>query len=111
MTQKFERRINEITEMQRLSEDRFRQEWVTFKSNDQKRWTNYTLSQEEQQRDANIGMEKLIVQVTALEDLTQTQQDVLHQTKDAYEQYFHGLLAQIHELLTAYDRILGKPKT
>ena len=111
MTQKFERRINQITEMQRLSEDRFRQEWVTFKSNDQKRWTNYTLSQEEQQRDANTGMEKLIVRVTALEDLTQTQQDVLHQTKDAYEQYFHGLLAQIHELLTAYDRILGKPKT
>jgi len=111
MTQKFERRINEITEMQRLSEDRFRQEWVTFKSNDQKRWTNYTLSQEEQQRDANTGVEKLIVRVTALEDLTQTQQDVLHQTKDAYEQYFHGLLAQIHELLTAYDRILGKPKT
>ena len=111
MTQKFERRINEITEMQRLSEDRFRQEWVTFKSNDQKRWTNYTLSQEEQQRDANTGMEKLIERVTALEDLTQTQQDVLHQTKDAYEQYFHGLLAQIHELLTAYDRILGKPKT
>ncbi|MCJ7584851.1 MAG: hypothetical protein MUO30_08800 [Anaerolineales bacterium] len=111
MTQKFERRINEITEMQRLSEDRFRQEWVTFKSNDQKRWTNYTLSQEEQQRDANTGVEKLIERVTALEDLTQTQQDVLHQTKDAYEQYFHGLLAQIHELLTAYDRILGKPKT
>ena len=111
MTQKFERRINEITEMQRLSEDRFRQEWVTFKSNDQKRWTNYTLSQEEQQRDANTGVEKLIERVTALEDLTQTQQDVLHQTKDAYEQYFHGMLAQIHELLTAYDRILGTPKT
>ena len=111
MTQKFERRINEVSEMQRLSEDRFRQEWVTFKSDDQKRWTSYALAQEEQQRDANTGMEKLIEQVTALEDLTQTQQDVLQQTKDANEQYFHGLLAQIHELLTAYDRILGTPKT
>ncbi len=111
MTQKFERRINEISEMQRLSEDRFRQEWVTFKSDDQKRWTSYTLSQEEQQRDANTGVEKLIERVTALEDLTQTQQDILQQTKDANEQYFHGLLAQIHELLTAYDRTLGTPKT
>jgi len=74
MTQKFERRINEVSEMQRLSEDRFRQEWVTFKSDDQKRWTSYALAQEEQQRDANTGMEKLIEQVTALEDLTQTQQ-------------------------------------
>jgi len=111
MTQKFERRINEISEMQRLSEDRFRQEWVTFKSDDQKRWTSYTLSQEEQQRDANTGVEKLIERVTTLEDLTQTQQDILQQTKDSNEQYFHGLLAQIHELLTAYDRILGTPKT
>ena len=111
MTQKFERRINEISEMQRLSEDRFRQEWVTFKSDDQKRWSSYSLAQEEQQRDARTGAEKLVERVTALEDLTQTQQDVLHQTKDAYEQYFHGMLAQIHELLTAYDRILGTPKT
>jgi chromosome segregation ATPase len=111
MTQKFERRINEITEMQRLSEDRFRQEWVTFKSDDQKRWSSYSLAQEEQQRDARTGAEKLVKRVTALEDLTQTQQDILHQTKDAYEQYFHGLLAQIHELLTGYDRILGTPKT
>jgi len=111
MTQKFERRINEITEMQRLSEDRFRQEWVTFKSDDQKRWSSYSLAQEEQQRDAHTGIEKLVERVTALEDLTQTQQDVLQQTKDAYEQYFHGMLAQIHELLTAYDRILGKPRT
>jgi chromosome segregation ATPase len=111
MTQKFERRINEITEIQRLSEDRYRQEWVTFKSDDQKRWSSYSLAQEEQQRDTRTGIEKLVERVTALEDLTQTQQDVLQQTKDAYEQYFHGMLAQIHELLTAYDRILGKPRT
>ncbi|MDI6769190.1 MAG: hypothetical protein QMD04_05890 [Anaerolineales bacterium] len=110
IVQKFERRINEITEMQRLSEDRFRQEWVTFKSDDQKRWSGYTLAHEEQQRDAGTGVQKLVERVTALEDQTQTQQDVLHQTKEAYEQYFHGMLAQIHELLTAYDRILGTPK-
>ncbi len=110
IVQKFERRINEITEMQRLSEDRFRQEWVTFKSDDQKRWSGYTLAHEEQKRDAGTGVQKLVERVTALEDQTQTQQDVLHQTKEAYEQYFHGMLAQIHELLTAYDRILGKPR-
>src|SRR4030065_859950 len=47
LTQRVERRINEITEIQRLAEDRFRQEWVTFKADDQKRWTNYTRNQEE----------------------------------------------------------------
>ena len=33
-----------------LTEERFRQEWVNFKADDQKRWTNYTLAQEEQQQ-------------------------------------------------------------
>ena len=105
--QKFERRINEITEMQRLAEDRFRQEWVTFKADDQKRWTSFTLSQEETHKDTRGGLAKVEERLTALEDLTQTQQDVLQQTKDANEQLFQGMLAQLHELLSAYERIMS----
>jgi chromosome segregation ATPase len=105
--QKFERRINEITEMQRLAEDRFRQEWVTFKADDQKRWTSFTLSQDESHKDTRGGLVKIEERLTALEDLTQTQQDVLQQTKDANEQLFQGMLAQIHELLSAYERIMS----
>ncbi len=107
MVQKFERQINEITEMQRLVEDRFRQEWVTFKADDQKRWTSFTLSQEETHKDTRNDVAKIEVRLTALEDLTQTQQDVLQQTKDANEQLFQGMLAQIHELLSAYGRIMS----
>lgn len=107
IVQKFERRINEITEMQRLAEDRFRQEWVTFKADDQKRWTSFTLSQEETHKDTRSGLPKIEERLTALEDLTQTQQDVLQQTKDANEQLFQGMLAQLHELLSAYERIMS----
>ena len=107
IVQKFERRINEITEMQRLAEDRFRQEWVTFKADDQKRWTSYVLSQDETHKDARSGAGKLEERLTILEDLAQTQQDVLQQTKDANEQLFQGMLAQIHELLSAYERIMS----
>ncbi|OGN75907.1 MAG: hypothetical protein A2X25_01835 [Chloroflexi bacterium GWB2_49_20] len=110
ITQKFERRINEITEMQRLSEDRFRQEWVTFKADYQKRWTNYTLSQDEQFRDTNSEIQKLSERFAPLEDLSQTQQDIIQQTKEANEEYLHGLLAQIHELLSAYERIMGQSR-
>jgi chromosome segregation ATPase len=53
ITQRFERRLNEITEMQRLVEDRFRQEWVAYKADDQKRWTNYNLSAEELQHESS----------------------------------------------------------
>ncbi|HVM72870.1 MAG TPA: hypothetical protein VMT91_13995 [Anaerolineales bacterium] len=107
IVQKFERRINEITEMQRLAEDRFRQEWVTFKADDQKRWTSFTLSQDETHKDDRVIMDKLEERLTMLEDRVQAQQDVLQQTKDANEQLFQGMLAQIHELLSAYERIMS----
>jgi len=43
LAQKVERRAVELTDLQRLGEERIRQEWVAYKSDDQKRWTNYTL--------------------------------------------------------------------
>jgi chromosome segregation ATPase len=107
IVQKFERRINEITEMQRLAEDRFRQEWVTFKADDQKRWTSFTLSLDETHKDDRASVGKLEERLTALEDLVQTQQDVLQQTQEANEQLFQGMLAQIHEFLSAYERIMS----
>jgi uncharacterized protein YigA (DUF484 family) len=48
---------------------------------------------------------KVEERLTSLEDLAQTQQDVLQQTKDANEQLFQGMVAQLHELLTSYERI------
>ncbi len=106
IVQKFERRINEISEMQRLAEDRFRQELVSFKADDQKRWTSYTLSQDENQKDSRAGITRLEERIGALEDLVQTQIDILQQTKDANEQLFQGILAQIHEFISSNERIL-----
>jgi hypothetical protein len=31
--------------LQRLTEERFRQEWITFKGDDQKRWADFFLLQ------------------------------------------------------------------
>jgi chromosome segregation ATPase len=107
LVQKFERRINEITEMQRLAEDRFRQEWISFKSDDQKRWTSHTLLQDESHKETRSDVSKLAERLTSVEDLAQTQQDVLQQTKEANEQLFQGMLSQIHELLSSYERIMG----
>ena len=67
-TQRFDRRVNEITEVQRLNEDRFRQEWTTFKSDYQKRWSNYTLSQEEQYTQINRDQEGQTSRITTLEE-------------------------------------------
>jgi chromosome segregation ATPase len=108
---KLERRINEMTEMQRLAEDRLRQEWVTFRADDQKRWTGYTLSQDEGTKDVRRLVQKLEERISPLGESLQTMQDQLHQTTDATEQQLQELMNVAHEWLSAYERIMGHGKT
>ncbi|MCS7010836.1 MAG: hypothetical protein N2049_10155 [Anaerolineales bacterium] len=105
MAQKIERRINEITEMQRLAEDRFRQEWTAFKADNQKRWTSYTLTQDEIRKEISAQLATLQQTVASLEDRIQVQQDILQQTQEVNERLLQSMLAQIHEVLSAYERI------
>jgi chromosome segregation ATPase len=107
---KLERRISEITEMQRLSEDRLRQEWVTFKADDQKRWIGYTLSQNEGTKDLNRALQRVEERISPLDESIQTLQDQLHQTADATEQQLQELMNVAHEWLSAYERIMGHGK-
>jgi len=108
LSQKVERRINEITEIQRLSEERFRQEWVTFKADDQKRWTNYTLTMEEQNSESQRQQEKLTDRVTHLEDDLQEIKDLLYQMADHTEKRMQALLAMTHEWVSSYERSVGR---
>jgi len=110
LTQRVERRISEITEIQRLSEDRFRQEWVTFKADDQKRWTNYTLTQEEQRNEATRQYDKLAEQTTHLEDELQEVKDLLQQANEMTEKRLQSILAIAHEWVTTYERTMGHPR-
>jgi chromosome segregation ATPase len=105
---KVERRMGEITEIQRLSEDRFRQEWVTFKADDQKRWTNYTLTQEEQRSEINRQNEKLGERVTQLEDNLQEHQDLLQQINDQTTNRLQSLLALVHDWVSSFERSSGR---
>jgi DNA repair exonuclease SbcCD ATPase subunit len=107
LTQRVERRINEITEIQRLSEDRFRQEWVTFKGDDQKRWTNYTLTQEEQRNEAIRQFDKLAEQSTRLEDELQEVNDLLQQANELAEKRLQSIMALAHDWVTTYERTMG----
>ena len=110
LNQKLERRINEITEIQRLADERARQEWVAFKAEDQKRWTSYTLSQDESIRDLRQFVAAAQERVNAFDDLVQTAQDQLHQTTDATERQMQELMNWAHEWLSASERIMGHGK-
>ena len=95
-SQRFERRINEITELQRLNDDRYRQEWTNFKSDDVKRWTNYMLAQEEQNRENSQQFAELLRQLQEIDDLTALMRDDL-------DNLSRETLAHIQTVLIAYQ--------
>ena len=96
VTQRFERRINEITEFQRLNDERFRQEWTGFKSDDVKRWTNYMLSQEEQSRENAQQFKDLAAQLQEVDDLTAS-------IRDQLEVLNRSTLRHVQSILMAYQ--------
>jgi chromosome segregation ATPase len=108
LSQRVERRINELTEVQRLSEERFRQEWVTFRADDQKRWTNYSLTQEEQRNEMLRQFERMSERVTHLEDGLQEVQDLIDQTNDTAAKRLQTLLESAHEWVTDFERIVRR---
>jgi DNA repair exonuclease SbcCD ATPase subunit len=110
IVQRIERRINEITEMQRLSEDRFRQDWITYKADDQKRWTNYTLAQEEQLVDVNRQFDKLNERILFFDDIVQEIQERLVEINEETQKRLQGFLALGHEWMSAYERTFGRSR-
>ena len=108
ITQRFERRINEITEMQRLTEERYRQEWVAFRADDQKRWTSYSLVQEEQQRELGRQSDRFSERITALEDLLQEVRDFVQLINAENQKRLQNLLAVAHDWMEEYDRAFGR---
>jgi chromosome segregation ATPase len=105
-----ERRINEVAEIQRLAEERFRQEWNTFRADDQKRWTNYTLSQDEQRGEFGRRFDRMSERLTIVEDSFQEIQDALQYVTELNAQSLKTLLSTIHEWASGYERSSGLPR-
>ena len=66
---RLERRISEASEMQRLSEERFREEWNDWRDDDQKRWKQLTLSSDEVWRNHDKEFEVFIKRIDEMEIL------------------------------------------
>ena len=74
---RLERRINEVAEMQRLSEERFRQEWNDWTADDQKRWKQFTISNDEVWRSHDKEFDRFVSKMTELEAMFPPMQDSL----------------------------------
>ena len=96
VTKRIDRRINEISEVQRLNDERFRQEWNTFKADDLKRWTSYMLTQEEQTRTVNQELTNTTNQI-------QVMNDQLLQTRDELDRLSRETVKHIQSVLMTYQ--------
>lgn len=105
ITNRFDRRINEITEINRLNDERFRQEWTAYKSDDQKRWTNYILGQEDQHRDMTRQLESTSLRVKELSDAIQSLQDSLNQISQDSIKRFQTILKTYQESVLIHSSI------
>lgn len=111
LNQRLERRMAEVGEIQRLADERIRQEWVAFKADEQKRWTGHTLAQDEAIRDLRKDVDKIDKRVDAIDDAAQTLQDQLQQTTEITEKQLQELMNISQDWLAAYERIMGHSKT
>jgi len=72
LADRVDRRLNEVAEVQRLSEERFRQEWEEWLQDDQKRWRQFTLTNEEARRETQRDMENVAAQMAKVNEQMQT---------------------------------------
>ncbi len=101
-----DRRVNEITEMQRLTDEKFRAEWTTFTADDQKRWTNYTLAQKEQNKLLEHQYKEDEERISLLEDGLQDIEDQLSQISKYSENQLQSLLGLMREWAGEFEQIM-----
>lgn len=70
-----DRRLNEVAEAQRLSEERFRHEWDEFRADDQKRWRQFTLTSEEARRENEKALNEARAQLAQLNEQAERQRE------------------------------------
>lgn len=103
------RRINEVAEMQRLSEERFRQEWNDWIADDQKRWKQFTLTNDEAWRNQNKQLEQLrqrLEQVSAVYEPIKDSIERMWQLERARAELYRD---RYQALLLEYDHVEHAP--
>ena len=108
INERFNRRINEITEMNRLAEERFRQEWIAFKADDQKRWTNYTLASEEESREDARNLGHVNDRLVKIEDALQDVQDSMSLMIEETKKQVNGFYSATQEMVESFNQTFRK---
>lgn len=103
VAERVDRRLNEYAEVQRLSEERFRQEWEEFLADDQKRWRQFTLTSEEAWRENERLVEEIKSELTRLKEAAGKQEEHLIYLNRAQQKLLDGFVEGVHALREQVD--------
>jgi len=105
INQRFDRRINEITELYRMLDEKFRQEWSTYKADSEKKWSNISIVFDEKQGTFSEHMEKMKERLLAVEDSTHEMQEVLLLMSKEIQKGMQGLMSMVNGWMDAFGEI------
>jgi chromosome segregation ATPase len=108
--ERLQRRINEVSEMYRLAEDRLKQEWTTFQAGNQKRWSTHKLTYDDRWREHTRLHEQMASEMqTAVDNL----EDLLagfSELRGTNRQHLLGLLGFLQSWAAELDSGAGSKK-
>ena len=105
ITQRFDRRMNEVTELYRLLDEKFRQEWSTYKADSEKKWSNISVVFDEKQVSLGEQLEKIKERTLAVEDSTHEMQEVLILMSREIQKGMQGLTNMVNGWMDAFGEI------
>ncbi len=97
LMERLERRITEISEMQRLSDHRVKHEWSTFQAEDLKRWNTYKLTTDELWREHERLHEHLTKQYEEFSESLSTTETHLNRLLEADRLRLGEMLSMLRE--------------
>ncbi len=109
-TELLERRMNEAAEIQRLAEERLRQDWAAFLADDQKRWTTHMLLRDEQWREHDRLNTKHVERVELLEEQAGEALDTVRHLQAVDAQRLQALMAMLRDMLAEHEQSFAKAR-
>ena len=108
ITQQFERRIKELTEMYRLMDEKFRKEWTTYKADSEKRWSNISMVIDDKQGGYSDQFQSLKDRMVFVEDNTNEMQEVLLLMSTEIQKGMQNIMKMVNGWMDAFGQI--KPR-
>jgi len=99
LSDRMEQKLKEMAEIQRIQEDRLRQDWTTFLADDQKRWTAQNLTWEDEWRERDRKFAKVADKLKGTEEQLEEISDALRSTQEGDRARLETLANTIREWL------------